>query len=196
MSLASRRMMLKGGTSQNVNETILTSNYEPNGEKFVFVNEWDVNGDTLYMEWVARKERKENIISIAAIDEPNKSYVISLWNPAGIRMLHYYDNVNVIYNNQEGDSMLVFSHASDYDKRLFFMLNYGINKLLINSNGLYINGVLRRYDTGGIFVDLAKNPYIVVGSMEGTSRSYDYYNKISVIHEKYTDEQMAKLTAV
>lgn len=190
MSLASRRrMMLKDNASQNVNETILTSNYDPNGEKFAFANEWDVDGDTLYAEWIDRKVNfLGNFLSLMGVNSPNE--VSELGKYKGTK-IHCYNNAT--REGHEGELVLAFMPSGE---RGFIMLNGGVNKLMLNSNGIYINGVHMETTVNEIFNALSTKPYIAVGSTEGTNRSYDHYNKISVIHEKYTGEQMAEFTAV
>lgn len=195
MSLASRRRMMLHRTTEEtpMNETVLVTNYEPNGEKFSFISEWNIDGDSLYIEWIDKKVNVlGNFISIAGTNTPNDTSCISSWRP--YRQLHCYDNTNGNQYNQDKKMMLCFLPDAAYNQRLYIMLNNGVNKLLINSNGLYINGTNVERGGNNIFKALSQMPYIVVGSMEGTNRSFDHYNKISIIHEKYTRSQMAELT--
>lgn len=196
-----RRRLLRSGNDIAVNETILAQNYKPNGESFHYINNWDIDGDTLYIEWInSLRNNLANFITMSPLSTDNENYcinTISTWNNGDSRKCHVYSNAEQRYQ-----SLFCLFNFNGYtqEKRTFCMLTNDVNKLMVNSSGLYVNGTLVADQSftvnDNLLNGLSVEPYIALGSMEGNNRSYDHYNKISIIHKKYTAEEMATLTTV
>lgn len=153
---------LAGGSSGSTTggETILRSNYSPNGEGWaddVILN--FANGD--YIEISVDTSncylKNENIISVGNS--------ISQWSQVGYHV--YYSSGVLQFNSMNG---------SAYDQ-LNVNITDNTNIIHIDSNGISLNGTVIT-----TCPKLANETYIQVGSLEGYTRSFATYNYIKVVN--------------
>lgn len=153
---------LSGGSSGGTTggETILRSNYSPNGEMWaddVIIN--FANGDyiEISVDTSNCQLKNENIISVGNS--------ISQWAQVGYHV--YYTSGVMQFNSLNGSAYEQFDvNVTD-----------NTNIIRIDSNGISLNGTVIT-----TCPKLANETYIQVGSQEGYTRSFATYNYIKVVN--------------
>lgn len=152
---------LAGGSSDITGEeTILRSNYSPNGETWaddVSIN--FTNGDYIEISIDTSNcyYKNENIISVG-----NN---IAQWLQVGYHV--YYTSGVIQFNSMDGSAYQQFD----------INITDNTNIIRIDSNGISLNGTVIT-----TCPKLSNETYIQVGSQEGSTRSFATYNYIKVVN--------------
>lgn len=171
----------------------MTTDFEPNGNSFSFLREWNDLNDTLYVEWVDDQKPRVNENTISFVftsdnESDNAKYALSQWQVKNGIIHMYSDKINNCVQCHHVQN----APYKDYKKTIPLQAT---SKMMFNRNGWYLDGVeIANSSTDINMIQKTPFAYIAIGSYQGTDRSTQHYNEISIIHKKYTAEQMIELT--
>ena len=176
--------------------TILASNFEPNGAKFIYrYDNFDKDQDTIFIDTIIPDPTEKQNIFACVVDEQPDNFELALatWN--------HYSQLQLYAPYQQ--NKYLFEHCANTGacaKRVPLVSEDKHCTVAINKNGAVCNGELLYSNSGNAdksFMSLINKPeytYFAIGSEEGSVRSYETYNEISIIHKMYNQEELKTLT--